>query len=78
MVDVLPEPHDVLDAGERACGELVLVLKRAVDRLRDGEILKLICRDPGAKEDLPAWCRITGHRLLWSNGSTFYIQRKEA
>lgn len=78
MVDIEPEPHAVLDAGERNCGELILALKRAVERLRGGEILKLICRDPGAREDLPAWCRITGHRLLWGDGSTFYIQRKEA
>jgi tRNA 2-thiouridine synthesizing protein A len=77
-VCALPEPADVLDGGDRSCGELILALKRAIDRLRTGEILKLMSRDPGAKEDLPAWCRITGHRLLWDDGSTFYIQRREA
>jgi tRNA 2-thiouridine synthesizing protein A len=78
MAHALPEPADVLDAGDRSCGELILALKRAIDRLRAGEVLKLMCRDPGAKEDLPAWCRITGHRLVWGDGSTFYIQRREA
>lgn len=77
MVGARPEPAAVLEGGDRSCGELILALKRAVDRLRGGQVLKLICRDPGAKEDLPAWCRITGHRLLWGDGSTFYIQRKE-
>lgn len=70
-------PHSVLDAGEQSCGDLAIALKRAVERLRGGEILKLVCRDPGAKADVPAWCRLTGHRLLWGDGSTFYIQRKE-
>lgn len=73
-----PEAHWVLDGGDQACGELILTLKRAVDRLGAGQILKLLCRDPGAPADLPAWCRLTGHRLVWADGQTFYIQRKEA
>jgi tRNA 2-thiouridine synthesizing protein A len=78
MAPALPEPAGILDGGDRSCGELILALKRAIDGLRGGDVLKLVCRDPGAREDLPAWCRITGHRLLWGDGSTFYIQRKEA
>ena len=72
-----PDRHDVLDAGEQSCGDLAIALKRAVARLRSGEILKLLTRDPGARADVPAWCRVTGHRLLWGDGSTFFIQRKE-
>jgi tRNA 2-thiouridine synthesizing protein A len=78
MAHALPEPTDVLDGGDRSCGELILALKWAIDRLRAGEVLKLMCADPGAREDVPAWCRITGHRLLWGDGNTFYIQRREA
>ena len=77
IVNAPPEPHNALDAGDRSCGDLAIALKRAVERLRGGEILKLLTRDPAAKADVPAWCRITGHRLLWGDGSTFYIQRKE-
>ncbi len=72
-----PDPQDVLDAGDQSCGDLAIALKRAVARLRSGEILKLLTRDAGARADVPAWCRITGHRLLWDDGSIFYIQRKE-
>lgn len=75
--DGLPAPTALLDAGDRACGELILLLKQTVQGLRAGEVLKLICRDPGAREDLPAWCRITGHRLLWEDGTVFLIERKE-
>lgn len=77
ITDVPAEVHGVLDGGDRSCGDLAIALKRAVERLRGGEILKLVSRDPGAKADVPAWCRLTGHRLLWGGGSTFYIQRKE-
>ena len=77
IVQLPPEPHSVLDAGERSCGDLAIALKRAVERLRVGETLKLVTRDPGARADVPAWCRITGHRLVWGDGNTFYIRRKE-
>jgi tRNA 2-thiouridine synthesizing protein A len=73
----LPEAQATLDGGDRRCGELILALKRTIERLAAGQVLKLICRDPGAREDLPAWCRMTGHRLLWGDGHTFYIARKE-
>ncbi len=72
-----PEAHAVLDGGDQACGELILTLKRAVETLGAGEILKLLTRDPGAPADLPAWCRLTGHHLLWGDGGTYYIQRRE-
>lgn len=66
----------IFDGGDRRCGELVLAVKLAVERLAAGQVLMLVCRDPAAREDLPAWCRITGHRLLGGDGTTFYIQRK--
>lgn len=72
-----PEAHAVLDGGDQACGELILTLKRTVESLGTGEILKLLTRDPGAPADLPAWCRLTGHHLLWAGAETYYIQRRE-
>jgi tRNA 2-thiouridine synthesizing protein A len=75
-VSAPPEADVVLDGGDQACGELILTLKRAVDRLGAGQILKLLCRDPAAPVDLPAWCRLTGHRLIWADGHTFYIERR--
>ena len=74
----VPEPRAELDGGDRRCGELLLALKLEMDRLRAGEVLKLISHDPAAPEEVPAWCRMTGHRLLGGDGSTFYIARKEA
>lgn len=35
-----------------------------VKQLAPGETLEVVCTDPGAANDVPAWCRINGHRVL--------------
>ena len=32
--------------------------------LHSGDIWKVVCTDPGALNDIPAWCRINGHEVL--------------
>lgn len=64
------------DAGEMGCGELILELKLRLTPLPPGAIFTLIARDPGVPEDLPAWCRMTGHSLLRSAPPEFLIKRK--
>ena len=65
------------DAGDMGCGELVLELRTRLRALPAGTIFQLTARDPGAREDLPAWCRLTGHRLLRADHPEYHIQRKE-
>jgi tRNA 2-thiouridine synthesizing protein A len=65
------------DAADLGCGELVLELRMRLQSMKPGEILKLTARDPGAPEDLPAWCRLTGHSLLSSQHPEYWIKRKE-
>ena len=65
------------DAGDMGCGDLVLELRTRMKALRPGQILRLITRDPGAVEDLPAWCGLTGHRLRHAEHPTYLIERKE-
>ncbi len=64
------------DAGDRACGELALELKRRLGLLSEGERLHLIATDLGAREDLPAWCRLTGHRLVRAEPPHYLIARR--
>jgi tRNA 2-thiouridine synthesizing protein A len=59
-----------------SCGELILELKLRLARLPPGANFTLIARDPGVPEDLPAWCRMTGHRLLEAAPPRFVIERK--
>jgi tRNA 2-thiouridine synthesizing protein A len=65
------------DAGDIGCGDLVLELRIKLRSLESGQTLKVIARDPGAPEDLPAWCRLTGHALVASSHPTYWIKRKK-
>jgi tRNA 2-thiouridine synthesizing protein A len=66
------------DAGALGCGELVLELRRRLDAMRPGEVLRLTALDPGAPEDIPAWCRMTGHALVARQHPVYLIRRKES
>jgi len=65
------------DAGDLGCGELVIDLRKRL-RAMPGGVLKIIARDIGAPEDLPAWCRLTGNELLAHDPDTtsFWIRSR--
>jgi len=42
----------------------VIRVQDAIAALAPGEILEVTCTDPGTLNDIPAWCRINGHRVL--------------
>lgn len=70
--------HDVeWDAGDIGCGDLVLDLRAKLMEMDPGKVLKLTARDPGAPEDIPAWCGLTGHRLLAAKHPLYWIRKKE-
>lgn len=73
-----PEPVAAAewDAGELGCGEVIIELKLRVGRIDPGQYFRLCARDLGAPEDIPAWCRLTGHRLACANHPEYLIQRK--
>ena len=64
------------DAGMMGCGELILELKLRLGRLSPGAMFTLVARDPGVPEDLPTWCRMTGHRLVSAVPPEFVIERR--
>lgn len=71
--------HDLVehwDAGEMGCGELVIQLRRRLAPLAPGTRFELVARDPGAPEDLPSWCRLTGHQLVAAEHPVYLIQRR--
>ncbi|TDY03851.1 sulfurtransferase TusA family protein [Thiohalophilus thiocyanatoxydans] len=53
-----------LDARRLLCPMPVIRVQDALAALAPGEILEVTCTDPGALNDIPAWCRINGHRVL--------------
>ena len=46
------------------CPVPILRTAEAIREMAEGEVLELLGDDPGIREDLPAWCRGTGHELL--------------
>ena len=67
----------VWDAADLACGVLLLKLRGRMEGMRAGQVLRLVAQDPGAPEDVPAWCRLTGHALLSAEPPVYLIRRKE-
>lgn len=65
------------DAGDMSCGDLVLELRLRLNRMPPGGVLELTATDPGAPEDIPAWCGLTRHTLLHYEIPTYYIRRKD-
>ena len=55
----------VCDGGDQGCGGgLLLLMLQAMKRLETGAVLEVRSTDAGVREDLPAWCRMTGNALL--------------
>ena len=75
--DDAPRADAEWDAGGLGCGDLVIELRGRIRALRAGQVLKLTATDPGAPEDLPAWCRLTGHRLVAVRHPEYWIRRKD-
>lgn len=65
------------DAGDLGCGELVIELRFRLKAMQPGQIIAVHATDLGAREDLPAWCRMTRDRLLHHDlaGHLYFIQR---
>ena len=53
-----------LDARDILCPLPVIRVQDRVAALRPGDTLRVVCTDPGALNDIPAWCRLNGHRVL--------------
>lgn len=54
----------IVDARGLLCPLPVIRLQDAVKDLVPGTEVELIGTDPGILHDVPAWCRIHGHRIL--------------
>ena len=53
-----------LDARRLLCPMPVIRTQDRVTQLQIGDVLSVTCTDPGVMQDIPAWCRINGHKVL--------------
>lgn len=72
-----PRADEFFDAGDMGCGDLVLELRFRLKAMRPGSVLDLLAKDPGAPQDLPAWCGLTGHELMSAEHPRYRIRRKK-
>ncbi len=74
-----PEATDTLDTSGLLCPLPVYKAAMVLGKLEDGQVLKLICTDPGSLEDIPAMARQRGDTLLASDNQggtqTFWISK---
>jgi TusA-related sulfurtransferase/uncharacterized OsmC-like protein len=75
-------PDAICDGGDLDCGSgLLLIIRNAMQPLPPGGVLEVRSRESSVKEDLPAWCRLVGHRLEGvqpGEGTyTYYYVRKQ-
>lgn len=55
-----------LNASGLTCPLPLLKAKQALNRLASGDILQVICTDPGSVRDFEVFCRQSGNQLLKS------------
>lgn len=53
--------YHILEARNSLCPMPVIKTQNKIAELQPGDTLEVICTDPGALSDIPAWCRINGH-----------------
>lgn len=46
------------------CPLPVIRVQDRVANLKPGTRVAAVCTDPGALQDIPAWCRINGHEVI--------------
>lgn len=53
-----------LDACRLLCPMPVIKTQNQVATMQPGDEIEVICTDPGALNDIPAWARINGHEVI--------------
>jgi len=72
------KPVDLeISTGELGCGDLTYELKLQFERVEPRYHVRIVTDDPGAPRDMPAWCRMTGHRLLEADAPFYIIQARD-
>jgi len=73
--------HKILDCIGLYCPTPVLKTRQEMDKLAIGEPLEVLADDPAAEDDLKAWAKRTGQKILeiekTDEGMRFLIQKEK-
>ena len=53
-----------IDARRLFCPLPVIKLQNRIAGLSPGDRVRIVATDPGSLNDIPTWCRISGHQVL--------------
>lgn len=56
--------NQTLDAMGLRCPEPVMLVRKTIRYMQDGEILLIIADDPATTRDIPSFCQFMDHQLL--------------
>ncbi|WNJ96640.1 sulfurtransferase TusA [Vibrio ruber] len=54
----------ILEAEGLRCPEPVMMVRKTIRSMKDGETLLVIADDPSTTRDVPSFCRFMDHQLL--------------
>ena len=64
MTDLFAKPDKTLDALGLRGPEPVMMVRKTVRHMDDGQTLLIIADDPATTRDIPGFCRFMDHQLI--------------
>ncbi|MDH3000499.1 tRNA 2-thiouridine(34) synthase TusA [Chelonobacter oris] len=58
-----------LDTLGLRCPEPVMLVRKAIRRMQDGEVVLVLADDPATTRDIPSFCQFMDHTLLHSEAN---------
>lgn len=58
--------NQTLDAMGLRCPEPVMLIRKTIRNMQNGEVLLIIADDPATTRDIPSFCQFMDHQLLHS------------
>ncbi len=55
---------ETLDCVGLYCPMPIVETARKIKKLKTGQVLEILADDEGIKQDMPNWCKQTGHEFL--------------
>jgi len=75
------DEHQILDCIGLYCPMPILQTRQKMDTLAVGQILEVLADDPAAEEDIKAWAKRAGQKILkidkTDEGMRFLIQKEK-
>ncbi|MEN8005748.1 MAG: sulfurtransferase TusA family protein [Candidatus Krumholzibacteriota bacterium] len=68
---------EIYDSADRGCGDFIIDLREVMTDLEPGATLMVASRDAGAPVEIPAWCRLTGHKLIAAEPPFYLLCKRD-